>query len=194
MAQSGLQKEFSRIQNDYKKNDLIRDQIITLSRDILKPSKQAIYALHRNEIKKARQLLLQAKKQRSKVRALLKRYDAKEVGAYAAALEEYVEAQCYLSFIESGSFPLTKELEVPADIYLAGLCDCSGELARRALKLATEKEFKEVERISIALEELMGLFLTIDFRGIDMRKKIEGLKYNLSKTQDILYDIQMKGK
>ena len=39
----------------------------------------------------------------------------------------------------------------------------------------------------------MELFLDIEFRGIDMRKKLEGIKYNVTKTQNILYDIQMKG-
>lgn len=192
MALKGLKGQFSRMQKAYEKNDKIRDQVIILSRDIRKPSKQAIYALHRNEMTKAITLLKSAKATVEKVEKLLKNYDAKDVGAYNAALEEYVEAHCYLSFLMTGNFPTAKQLGVQDTEYLLGLADCTGELARRAVKLAIEDNEYEIRKIHSALEELSELFLEIEFRGIDMRKKLEGLKYNLAKTENILYDLKLK--
>ncbi len=194
MAFLGLKAEFNRMQKAYVKNDQLRDQIIVLSRSIIKPSKLAIYALHRSDIKKAKTLLKEAQKNINKVSTLLKKYSSKDIGAYAAALEEFVEAKCYLQFLEKGNFPTSKELKVNAKIYLSGLSDCAGELARRAVQLAIDGKKNEVQKIHDALVELSELFLHIEFRGMDMRKKLEGLKYNVTKTQNILYDLSMKRK
>ena len=118
MVLKGLKAEFSRMQKAYEKDDKIRDQIIILSRDILKPSKQAIYALHRDDVKKATTLLKSAQKNIQKINTLLKKYTGRDIGAYNAALEEYVEAQCYKSFIQTHSFPTAKDLKVTPNIYL----------------------------------------------------------------------------
>lgn len=193
MSLKGLKKEFSQMQKAYEKNDKIRDQVIILSRTILKSSKQAIYALHRDDVNKSENLLKIAEKNTSQILTLLKKYNSKSIGAFNAALEEYVEAKCYMNFSKNKSFPTAKQLKVSPEIYLAGLSDCTGELARKALKSATNQDYKTVKRINNILEELMELFLDIEFRGIDMRKKLEGIKYNVTKTQNILYDIQMKG-
>lgn len=193
MSLKELKTEFSQMQKEYDKNDKLRDQIIVLSRDIIKPSKQAIYALHRDDLKTAKKLITHASKNILKAEQLLKKYNSKNVGAYTAALEEYVEARCYESFILTQSFPTAKKLKVNSTIYLLGLADCTGELARRAVKLAIEDDKKGVENINKVLGDLVELFLNISFRGIDMRKKLEGLKYNLVKTQNILYDMKMKG-
>ena len=192
MSLKGLKTEFARMQKAYEKNDKIRDQIIILSRKILKPSKQAIYSLHRNDTRSAQTLLSSAEKNIKKINRLLEKYDGKNIGAYDAALEEYVEAKCYESFIVSQSFPTAKQLGVTSNIYLLGLTDCTGELARRAVKLAIERKYEEVQLIHNTLVELTESFLNIEFRGLDMRKKLEGLKYNVAKTQNILYDLSMK--
>lgn len=190
--QKGLKSEFSRIQKKYEKNDALRDQAIVLSRDIIKFSKQAIYALHRDDIKKAEQLLINSKKIVIKVQKILQKYEGKEVGAFSAALEEYAEGQCYFSFLTTKSFPTTAELDISDIAYLGGLADCTGELSRRAVNLAIKGDKKEIQNIYNALEELSELYLDIEFRGIDMRKKLEGIKYNVSKTQSILYDLTVK--
>ena len=194
MGLRGLKSEFAKIQKAYEKNDKTRDQIIIESRSILKFSKQAIYALHRDDVKSATKLLAQAKKIISKCDSVLKKYSGKEVGSFNAALEEYVEAECYLSYITTKNFPKAKDLQVHPNVYLLGLCDCTGELARRAVNLAIKGDVKAIEHIHTSLEELTELFLQIEFRGIDMRKKLEGLKYNVTKTQNILYDMSVKGR
>lgn len=194
MGLKGLKSEFTRMQKEYEKDDKVRDQVIVLSREVIKPSKLAIYALHRSDITQAKSHLALAQKNIASINKLLHNYGAKDIGAYQAALEEYVEAQCYLTFLETNTIPTAKDLGVNASTYLLGLSDCTGELARRAVQLAIEGKTKEIEHIHEVLTELSELFLHIEFRGIDMRKKLEGLKYNVTKTQNILYDISMKQK
>lgn len=189
----GLQESFKEMVTEYNRDDSLREDIINRSRAILKPAKQAIYAVHRNDLENAEQLLINAKEQILACQSSLLTTTI-DVGSFNAALEEYIESKCYYEYVKNGSIPTAKELDVKYSVYLSAICDLSGELARRAVILATNNQFDEVKKINNFLDEITELFLHFDFRGGDMRKKVENLKYNLAKVQNILYDISLKVK
>ena len=53
-------KLFAELQTTYKRYNDLRDEIIVISRDVLRNSKQAIFALHRDEVEKAEKYLAEA--------------------------------------------------------------------------------------------------------------------------------------
>jgi len=193
-----LAEELSRLQKEYEQDDALREDIISLARKALKPAKQAIYAAHRDDIPSATQLVTQAKQAIDKAHEQLAKSGLQDVGILNAALEEYIESACYIHFVQTGTIPSIQELQLPTgtkpELYLQGLCDCAGELARRAVRAATKKDETSVKQIYDFLEKLLTEYMKFDFRSSELRKKTENLKYSLNKVEGIWYDLQVKSR
>lgn len=186
-------KEISQIKKEMQLFDDEREKLIRESRDILKLSKQAIYSVHRGELKIAESLLSQAKEKIGRMSLNLKKNPKLlTTGNYNAALEEYVEAACYLSYVRTGRIPSKTDLKVDAETYLLGLCDLTGELGRRAVLEAIKKDVKEVVRIKDAVEDIFGLMVQLNLRNSELRKKSDSIKWNLKKIEEIIYDLKRK--
>ena len=169
-----------------------RDELIKKSRDVIKLSKRVIYAVLRDELIEAEKLcqdIEQAKLQLDKIT----KHDNKlpYEGSYKVAIQEYVEAILFYSFVKDGQF---KELNVLSHHYLLGLADLSGELVRRAVFLAGKGKIDEVIKIKNELDKLYGELLKFDFRDSEMRRKMDAVKYDLRKLEDLVLDIKIRGK
>ncbi len=178
-------KGFERMRKELEDKDKEREEFIAKSREIGKFSKQAIYSLHRKEIKEAEELIEKAKKQMSK--------SSQYVGAYDNSLEEYAEACAYLGFIK-GKIPDAKTIGVDTETYLGGLCDLTGELARLAVFSVVEENYKNVETIKQVVSDIYDEFLRFDLRNGELRKKSDSIKWNLKKVEEILYDLKIRDK
>ncbi len=173
--------------------DQIREDLIKKSRDILKDSKQAIYLIHRNELKKAQKLLENIKKRNISIKKQIKSSPKLDfLGAYSAAIQEFVEARCYLSFAMDKKIPSWQNMGVQVEDYLLGLCDLTGELGRRAVASVIKKDFNEVYFIKNLVEEIYGLFLKLNLRNGELRRKSDSIKWNLKKIEDIIYDMKIR--
>ncbi|MBS3137829.1 hypothetical protein J4232_05315 [Candidatus Woesearchaeota archaeon] len=183
-----LKKEFEEFEEK-------REELIRISRDILKFSKHAIYSIHRDEIKQAEENIAEAEKLINKCNSMLeKNNNLIDVSSYFASLEEYVEAKCFYGIVKHKKIPTNKELTVGYDEYFLGLCDLTGELARQAVLLATKKEFAKVKVLNDIVHDIFGFFSSLDIRNGELRKKFDAVKWNLRKMEDILYDASMKEK
>ena len=189
-----LVKAMSDISKSYGKDDSFREKIINISREIIKPSKQAIYSVHRNDFANCIKLLKSAEKSISEAFRIHSKSGLKEIGSLRAGLEEYVEAKAYLIFVKEQRVVLPGDLPkgIHYETYLCGIADFTGELSKRAVVLATQGSFDEVKIIKQAIDDIHELFLGFDFRSGELRKKAESIKYNLSKVENILYDISMR--
>jgi len=193
-------QEIENINEEYKKNDVLREEIIKESRDILKASKKAIYSVHRDDIEGSKNLLTTAKNKIVVVWSLIKKSDFESVGSFRASLEEYVEAKCFLEYVINKTLPTKKELaeelgegfDFADQTYIGGISDFSGELVRKAVLLATKKDTDSVREIFELVGELYGLLMEFDFRTGDLRKKFDSIKYNLAKLESIIYDLSLR--
>jgi predicted translin family RNA/ssDNA-binding protein len=186
--------DFLRLKKELDDFEEKREETIAVSRQILKLSKQAIYSVHRHEMKEAGKLIGQAEKSIAVMRKnVLCNPKLDFVGAYSSAMQEYVEAKCYLEFIKNGKVPSQKELDVQVEDYLLGLCDLTGELGRKTVLAAISKDYKMVVTIRDLVDEIHGLFLQLNLRNGELRKKSDSIKWNLKKVEDVLYDVKTKG-
>jgi predicted translin family RNA/ssDNA-binding protein len=183
--------EFEEIKKRFEAFDEKRERIIKESRDILKLSKQAIYSVQRDDVKKAQGQLADAER----IKAVLEKEIAAETelrtGGFCDAMAEYVEAKTLLGFVQTGMIPSMKSLGVHAEDYLLGLSDLTGELGRRAVIAATKKDKAQVRAIHDAMEFLYGQFVKFDFRNGELRRKYDAMKYNLQKVERILYELTL---
>ncbi len=182
-------KEFNAIRADLGKFDKKRESVIRISRDIIKISKQIIYALHRDDVNKAGSLISVIKK---KVTELPK--DSYDANIQNVAIQEYVEALLYYHAVKDKKLPTHVQLKVRSNHYLLGLCDLTGEIVRKAVYLAGKDKFDEVVKFKDLVDTIYGELLKFDFREPELRRKFDSVKYDLKKLEDLVLDLKLKGK
>ncbi len=184
-------KEFDGIREEMHKIDLKREEVIQTSRELINLSKQIIYAAQRNDLTAAASVV---KKIKDKVKKLKKINISADTNINAVAFQEYVEAIAFYEFVKNGKIPAKTSLGVSAEDYLSGLCDLTGELVRKAIYDVIHKKFDEAEKIKELVHEIYGEFLKFNLRNGELRKKSDSIKWNLKKLEEVMYDIEMKGR
>lgn len=175
--------------------DSQREDLIKESRDLIKLSKQIIYSVHRDDISSAEKLIKDINKKLDETNKITsKNPRLSEVGAYKVAVGEYVEAILYFEFVKNKKMPSHKELNVDTVHYLLGLCDLTGELVRKAVFLAGKDKGKEVLVIKDLVDKIYGELLKFEARESELRKKVDSVKYDLKKLEDLVLDLKLKGK
>jgi|APSaa5957512576_1039674.scaffolds.fasta_scaffold70373_2 translin len=184
--------DLSKIQTELAAYDGKREDLIKKSRDVLKLSKLLIYAVHRDEIEKAEKLKVEIESELKALESIASHNSKLQYeGSYKIAVQEYVEAVLYLNFVQTGKVAVMDNLH--AEHYLLGLADLPGEMVRRAVYLASKGEREEVIKIRDAVDNIYGQFLTLNSRGNELRKKVDGIKYSLNKLQDLVLELKLRG-
>ena len=188
-------KDFTDIRKQMEAFEAKREELINKSRIIQKSSKLAIYSVHRGDMKDAEKLLNEVEKDISYIKHSISTMPKLDfLGSYTASIQEYCEAKCYYCYVTEKRIPSWKELSVDVEDYLSGLSDLTGELTRRAVVCVINNNNREVHTIKVLIEEIYGLFLQLNLRNSELRKKSDSIKWNLKKIEDIIYDIKTRGK
>ena len=181
-------KEFGKIRKEIADFDIKRELLIQKSREVINISKKIIYALHRNDINSAFKYVQDIEKKK-------KYLDSKaslDTNMNQVAIQEYVEALCYYHFIKNNKMPPRASLNVDTESFLLGLCDLTGELARKAVNDVIKKNFKHAVKIKELVEEIYGEFLEFNLRNNELRRKSDQIKWNLKKLEDIVFELKIK--
>jgi len=169
-----------------------RREVIKFAGDAQFLAKKTIFSLQGGNIKDAKISLNEAKKI---LLELGKKYKATadlfDEGSFKAALEEYTEAELFLSFVEKKIITKLKDLKIDSDIYIGGLCDVPGEILRFAIKSATERNIGEVKRCYSVAEEIINELVDMNLTGYN-RQKFDQAKQALNKLQQVVYEVSLK--
>lgn len=188
-------QDFKDMRNSFHKHDEQREQLIIKSRSLIKLSKQIIYAVHRDDFSDIAGLIKKIESIKNQMDAIVKKNNRLlSVGAYKVGIGEYVEALLYYHFVKNKKLPTRKQLKSTPENYLFGLCDLTGELVRKAVFLAGKGKDKEVTTIKNLVDEVYGEVLKFDVRDNDLRRKIDSIKYDLKKLEDLVLDLKLKGR
>jgi len=187
--------DFKKMKEIIETYDSKREELIKISRDITKKSKQAIYSLQRKNIKEAKELIADAKKNISVLKKqIIHEPELLYEGSYNAALQEYAEGVTFLYFLEKNKLISSKELDVGTENYLLGLCDLTGELVRYAVNRSINDDFAKVIEIKEFVSQIYEIMMEFNFRNSELRKKYDSIKWNLQKLEDLVYELKLKGK
>ncbi|MBS3107450.1 hypothetical protein J4468_00900 [Candidatus Woesearchaeota archaeon] len=170
--------EFKDIKTELENLEVQREKTIQTSREIIKLSKLIIYSIHRNNTSNTESLIQEIK---SKIKSIKNNEPTASV-----AKQEYVEAITYYEIIKNKKLPTRKDLEVNTEDYLLGLADLTGELVRKAVNEAINNNFDEVQKLKNIVENLYGEFLQFNPRSSHLRKKIDSVRWNLQKLEELL--------
>ncbi|PIT87109.1 MAG: hypothetical protein COU31_04660 [Candidatus Magasanikbacteria bacterium CG10_big_fil_rev_8_21_14_0_10_40_10] len=185
-------KYFNSIRNRLAGYIIRRRDIIKSAGDIQHWSKKSIFAIQRDDLVLADELLAKAGQQ---IKLLTKKYktDAKVLseGSYRACLEEYAEAVIMRQFISDKKIGRINGLDIDESTYISGLCDVPGELLRYAIKSATERDFAMVKKCFQTVQEIINETLDMNLTGYN-RQKFDQAKQALHKLQQIFYEVSLK--
>ena len=185
-------KFFTKLKKDYDSYDINRRIIIKHSNDIIKLAKQAIFAVHRDNMAEAEKNFKDSEELIKYLNTKIKKEKGLEYeGAYLAAMEEYCEAKLLYHFLKTGKIGALAGVKLDENTYLGGLCDFTGELVRRAVFLATRRRYKEVEACEQAIEAVIHELIQFNLIG-PLRPKYDQAKNNLRKIEEIMYDLEIK--
>lgn len=188
-------KDLSKIQKQLENSDSERESLIKQSRDIIKLSKQLIYSTHRNDKKEAdsahSQILVEFKKFSLRAK---KDPELFHSGFSSVAAQEFVEAVAYYEYVNNRKIPTSSELEVHETYYLLGLCDLTGELVRKAIYSVINNDFKTALDIHATVRDIYEQLMLFDFRNGELRKKFDGIKYDMKKLEDLILELKLKNK
>ncbi|MFA4937299.1 MAG: hypothetical protein WC575_03370 [Patescibacteria group bacterium] len=187
-------KYFSFIKQRYSLTTATRRRLIALSSEAQHLAKQAIFSIQRDDLLEAKQLIDRSKKIVNQGAKLCQTIDELEFqGSYRQALEELVEAVLFYNFSTVGKIGKISGFKVPLEVYLGGLTDLVGELARRAVTLATRKQEQQVKQLAIAASEVVIELSQMNLVGY-LRNKADQARGALRRLEDILYDLSVKAK
>jgi predicted translin family RNA/ssDNA-binding protein len=188
------QKLFKNLLNSYKTYGELREEVIAKSREILRNSKLAIFALHRDEITKTKKILDQAENLFFDLEKLFKREKKlRYESPFKDAAEEFIEARMFYEFLSSKNVVFTSKVKLSFDDYLGGICDLSGEILRKAVQRATEGRKDKVSDCKQAIQEIVGELIKFDLVG-KLRPKYDDAKRNLRRIEEIVYDLKIREK
>jgi translin len=157
----------------------VRDATLNRSRELIRLCSLSIRAIHRHEWDEAAELLSEARRAASVMRADLVDYaDLDEAGYTQDALKELTEAHLLYAFVRDLDLPGPVELGVPAAAYLNGLAEAASELRRFVLDLIRLDETGQGEPYLVLMDEVYSHLITIDFP--------DALTGGLRRTTDML--------
>lgn len=187
-------KNFSQLKNRINKFEQEREIVVRISRDIVIATKHIIYSLHRGEINQAENDLKKAKKKLFELKKLI--YENPKLitqGSTKIAVQEYIEAYSYYTFIKYKKLPKYNEDYIDPEYYILGLCDLAGELTRRAVNSSLKNDFKKTLETKKLFEDLYDLLMQLDVKG-ELRPKIDSIRWELNKLDQMVFDLKIKGK
>ena len=160
---ASLKTVLKQIRRELKRKEKIRDKAQADMRKVTSTSKQAILFIHQKKFKEARRLLEKAKEIISRLNAVAKEHpDIIHSGLYDIALQEYAEANIFLTLVEEGRFITPMEVNVPSIDYVLGLADVIGEYRRLALDALREGNAKKSEECLKVMDEIYTELMAMD--------------------------------
>lgn len=89
--------------------------------------------------------------------------------------------------LESDTFFLDLEM------YLIGILQMSNDLSRFAINSVTLGDYSRVLMLQTFISDLSSGFRLLNLKNDTLRKKFDGLKYDVKKIEEIVYDLSIRG-
>jgi translin len=193
----GLREIIDKIYAKFDERNKARDYLLAEFRKVLKATREAIAASHRDELDAAGAKLDNAKAILAAAHTELAKVPGLPVtGLVHNAEGEVVEATLLLAFRKKESFVGPEEIGVGGIGYLLGLGDFVGELRRVTIDALTKDNLSLAKNAFSRMEEIYSILLTFDFPNAltpGLRAKTDVARRLVERTRaDISSEIQRR--
>lgn len=188
---SNFQKIANQIENELIRLDNMREELLTLSREIIRLSGQSIESFHRNKRDQAKEKLSQAKSKLVRVKDYIdKGFHYNQLNIVNVAMQEYAEAKLFYELITNQELVSFEELDVSEQAYLLGIADLIGEIRRYILEKLVEGNIEEAKKLYEVMKEIYGTILQIEYGKnliSDFRRKKDTARVLVERTLSDLF-------
>ncbi len=173
--------------DEFKAKHAVRERAIQASREVIRGSANAIRAIHRNELEKARAQVLEVGALVAETRDLLKDHpDIYFTGYTQDAQKEYAEARCVYAFIAYEGTPTPQEIGIETSSYLNGLAEAASELRRYILDSLRRDDDSRSEELMRLMDDVYNVLVVMDFPDAltgGLRRTTDQLRAVLERTR-----------
>ena len=190
-----LKKIFLDLTTELDKLDTIREEILKISRIIIRDCSIAIKNVHRREFEEYSEKINDIQINHNKLLSLID-INRGEFSKYLKTPEqEYSEAVVFHSIISNNDVPSPDELNIIPLHFALGLADVIGELRRYALDNIRNSQIEDLNEILELMDEIYSYLFSLDYpSGLtqDLRHKTDQARNLIEKTRgDISISLQM---
>jgi translin len=159
-----------------------REQALSLTREVIRLSANAIRNIHRKNFDAAEELLAKARGNLDQTADGLENHgDIFHAGFVHDAQKEFAEANTTLSLIAGRPLPTPEDLGVMGAAYLNGIGETVGELRRHLLDSLRAGDIEHCEECLDAMGDIYDVLVTMDYP--------EGVTAGLRRTADAMRGI-----
>ncbi|KAF4403442.1 hypothetical protein G4B88_008088 [Cannabis sativa] len=123
---------------------------------------------------------------------------------YRGETQTVASLLAFMHWLETGNLLLHTEAEeklglnssefgLDVEDYLVGLCFMSNELPRYVVNQVTAGDYDCPRKVLKFLTELHAAFRMLNLRNDFLRKKFDGMKYDLKRVEEVHYDVKIRG-
>ena len=181
-----LKKAFSEINNSFDKLYHNREEILKLSRNIVRDCSIGIKNIHRKEFGLYQERKNNIKTNLENLVSLVN----KNPGVFEKFLrvpeQEYAEGLVFYSIISKNETPTPSDLKINPLNFVLGLADVVGELRRYALDNIRNSQTGELNYILECMDDIYAQLFSIDYpAGIttDLRHKVDVARNIIEKSR-----------
>ena len=190
-----LNKIFAELNETLDKLDQDRENILKLSRTIIRNCSIAIKNIHRKEYSQYHQKVINIQKIHEDMRLLVSNNPGVFLKYLKTPEQEYTEAVVFYAVISKEPLPLPRDLNIDPINYALGLADVIGELRRYALDNIRNSIVDDLNYILEYMDDIYAHLFSIDFpAGLtqDLRRKTDQARNIIEKTRgDVSLSLQM---
>lgn len=184
----------------YDAFDAQRELTLKQSRDVIKAAKNAIYALQREDFKRADGYLAECTRDAKAIyESIVSAYPRLREGLFSASLEEFAEALAYRAFRKDHVILSLQEMQVASGLpfelslleYLGGIMDLTGEVNRMAIRAAGKGRGARAT-VTQCLACVDAVYNGVQaLPPCKLSKKFGALKSTLNKIEVALYELAL---
>jgi len=175
------------IQTDLEELDRARENVLRLTRKVIRSSGNAIKALHRKQFTVAKEKIEDAQENMQTVcQITTKRPELQFQGYVTSAEQELGEALLFYAFHHDEQLPSAADLSLRSYPYLMALADFIGELRRYILDNLRKNNYEPIEPTLDLMDELVATLFTLDFvEGLlpGFRRKVDLARSLVERTR-----------
>ncbi|MEE3249000.1 MAG: haloacid dehalogenase [Chloroflexota bacterium] len=160
-----------------------REQALSVSREVIRFSANAIRAVHRGAFEDARELISKGAVRLSDADHIATSSPSIfNAGFMNDARKEFTEANVTLAVISGSDIPSINDLKVDAAAYINGMAEVIGELRRYILDALRRDAVDGCQEFMDIMDEMYSVLVTIDFpEGVT-----SGLRHNTDSMRGVL--------
>jgi len=186
MALKNVKSSLQGISKSLKASNASREFLIKNTRDVVILCSHSIIAVHKGDLRLAKQKL-------KKAEVVLKKNQKKAGDKFQKYIitpeQEFVEAHSFLAVVENKEIPSLKSLKVSEVSYVLGLLDCIGELKRLVLDNIRKGQLEKADRIFDVMENLYQTlypFALYDKIVKEARRKLDVNRILVEETRAVI--------